>query len=335
MTLDLRTRYLGLELRNPLVASASPLTGDLDGLRALEAAGAAAVVLPSLFEEQIERDELEHHRLQEYGTESYAEALDYFVDFEDYNFGPEGYLELVASASQALSIPVIGSLNGASPGGWVEYAQRIEDAGANALELNAYLLPVNAEQSGQSVEQRYIELVRAVRARIDIPLAVKVGPYFSSVPGMARAFADAGANGLVLFNRFLEPDIDLESFEVVPRLVLSDPEEMRLPLRWMAILHGQLECSLAASSGVHGAEAAVKMLLAGADVVMMTSLLLRRGPEHLAAILEELQTWFEEREYASIEQAKGSMSRRNCPNPGGFDRANYMRAIVSYSGKPI
>jgi len=335
MNADLSTSWLGIGLGNPLVAAASPLTGDLNTLLRLEDTGVAAVVLPSLFEEQVEHEEEQVARLRDYGSESFAEALDYFPALEDYNTGPEHYLELVGKAKERLQVPVVASLNGHTAGGWVRYARLIQETGADALELNAYFVPTDPEATGEQVESRYLELVQAVREAVTIPLAVKIGPMFTSLPNMASRLEGAGAQGLVLFNRFLEPDIDLENLKVVPRLHFSQRDEMGMPLRWIAILREHLDISLAATSGVHDSDTAMKMILAGADVVMLASVLLQRGPEYLAAMLQGLSEWLEEHEYASVDQAKGSMSRRNCPDASAFERGNYMRALTSYTGEPI
>lgn len=334
MNVDLSTRYLGFELANPLVASASPLTGDLDTLYALEDAGASAVVLPSLFEEQIEHQQMAMHALYESLQDGHGEAATYFPELETYNSGPESYLALVANARKSLRVPVIASLNGTTNAGWVRYAKRIEEAGASALELNVYLVAADPEVSAAQVEERYLDLVRAVRTSISIPLAVKVGPHFSSFANMARKLVDAGAQGLVLFNRFLHPDIDLETLEVKPDLELSTPSESRLAVRWVAILRGRVKASLAATGGAHGPAEVAKLLLAGADVVMMASALLRQGPGHLKGVRAGLQTWLEEKEYLSVEQMKGSLSQVNSPDPGAFERANYMKALTSFGNTP-
>ncbi len=331
MSVDLRTTYLGLELRNPLVASASPLTGSLDALRRLQDAGAGAVVVQSLFEEQIEHEDLEVHHVLETGAESFPEALSYFPELEDYNTGPTAYLRHLEEAKSAVSIPVMGSLNGSSEGGWVRYARLIEEAGADALELNVYLVAADPDWSPAEVEARYLDLVAAVRAEISIPLAVKVGPYFTAMAHMARRLAGAGADGLVLFNRFLHPDLDLESLQVVPSLHLSTSSELGLPLRWIALLRGAVDVSLAATTGVHTPDDVLKLLLVGADVTMMASALLQNGPEHVGRVLEGVHGWLEEREYRSVEQMKGSMSQRAAPDPGAFERTQYMKALVSYS----
>jgi len=323
---DLRTRYLGLDLRTPLAASASPLTGSLDGLRRLEAAGAAAVVLPSLFEEQLTLEAQQVGRLLEGGADSVSAAL----TLDDYNAGPSGYLALVEQAKATLQIPVIASLNGVTPGTWIKHASLLEEVGADALELNIYYVSSRPGLSGGEVEGNYLELVRAVRQTIGIPLAVKLSPYFSSVANLARQLVEAGANGLVLFNRFYQPDLDLETLEVTPRLELSTSEELRLPLRWIAILHKQVPASLAASTGVHTAADVVKVLLAGADVAMMTSALLRHGPEHLAAVEAGLQDWLEERGMQSVGHLRGLRSQRSIRDPAAWERANYITMLASY-----
>jgi dihydroorotate dehydrogenase (fumarate) len=328
---DLGTRYLGLRLRTPLVASSSPLTGGLDGLRRLEDAGVAAVVLPSLFEEQLTEEALALHGALEAGTGVFAEALDYLPEPPESATGPDGYLELVAAARRALAIPVIASLNGTTPGGWVEYARLIEQAGAHALELNLYQVSADPAESASDVEARDLALVAAVRAHIRIPLAVKLGPFYTAFAHFAARVVGGGADGLVLFNRFYQPDLDLESLEVTPNLVLSRSEELRLPLRWIGILRRRLSASLAASSGVHHAGDALKVLLAGADAVMMASALLENGPALLSAIEADLTRWLEEREYASVEQMKGSLSQGAVPNPEAFERANYLRTLRSWS----
>lgn len=331
MSVDLSTQYLGLSLYNPLVASAGPLTASVDGLRRLEDAGVAAAVLPSLFEEQFVHDEAEINRLYEHHTQSFAESLDYFPELDDYHAGPTDYLKHVQGAKQAVSIPVIGSLNGYSEGGWTRYAREIESAGADALELNIYFVPTDPEMTGADVENRYVDLVGTVRDSVSIPLAVKIGSQFSSIPNIAQRLVEAGANGLVLFNRYLEPDIDLESLQITPDLVLSSRHELRLPLRWIAIMRDDIQASLAATSGAHLAEDVVKLLLVGADVVMMTSVLLTHGPEYVKSLRADLVNWLEEHEYASVKQMKGSMSLANCPEPSALARSNYMKALISYS----
>ncbi len=330
MSPDLHCTYLGLRLASPLVASASPLTGELDSLRALEEAGAAAVVLPSLFEEQIEHEETYVHDTLERGAQSFGEALTYFPEMDDYNTGPGVYVEHVAAAKEALSIPVIASLNGVTPGGWVRYAELLQQAGADAIELNVYAVETDPYASAASVEDRTLRLVSKVHGALGIPLAVKIGPYYTALANTAVRLADAGAAGLVLFNRFLQPDIDLETMTVRPELQLSRSDEMRLPLRWIAILRGRVPVSLAATSGVGTSDDVVKLLLAGADAVMLASALLRQGPGLLSELTDGLTAWLEEREYASVDQLRGSMSQETCGDARAFERAQYVRALVDY-----
>jgi dihydroorotate dehydrogenase (fumarate) len=327
---DLTTTYLGLQLKNPLVASASPLSKKVDNVRRIEDAGAAALVMYSLFEEQIthESHELDHYL--ERGTHSYAEALSYFPDIDYYNLGPEPYLEHLHKIKQAVSIPVIGSLNGVSSGGWIEYAQKIEETGADALELNIYYLPTDFDLSGVELEEDFVQLVRDVRAKVKLPLAVKLSPYFTALPNMAKRFVEAGANALVLFNRFYQPDFDLEELEVVPNLILSTSHELRLPLRWIAILYGRIATDFALTSGVHTAQDVLKAMMAGANVAMMTSTLLANGVGRIMHILTDLQEWMEEHEYESIAQMRGSMSQRAVAEPAAFERANYMKALNTF-----
>jgi dihydroorotate dehydrogenase (fumarate) len=333
MSVDLRTRYLGLDLANPVVAAASPLTGSVDSLRELEGAGVGAVVLRSLFEEQIEHEEMAAHDLFLYGAEISAEVTGYFPELEDYNTGPDAYLGLIEGAKRALAVPVIASLNGHSAGGWTRYASLFEDSGADAIELNVYFLATDPNVSSAEVEQRYVDLVASVVEQVKVPVSVKIGPFFSSVANVALRIVDAGASGLVLFNRFLQPDVILEDLEVAPRLVLSTSEESRLALRWIAILRGHTEASLAASSGVHRPEDALKLLLAGADVVQIASSLIQRGPYHVESLLRGMQAWLEEGEYESVAQMRGSLSQRNVPDPEAFERSNYMRALVTYTSE--
>ncbi len=327
---DLRTRYLGLDLANPIVPSASPIGQRIDTLIRAQEAGAAAVVLPSLFEEQIEHDEMQLHGVLEVGSNSFAEALTYLPEFEDYDTGTDAYLRHLEATKTELEIPVIASLNGITTGGWIGHAKRIQEAGADALELNIYFIAADPDETGDSVEQRYVELVEAVRAEITIPLAAKIGPFFSSVGHMAHRLVAAGADGLVLFNRFMQPDIDLEDMRVDPTLRLSWPDELRLPLRWIAILRDEVHCSLAATTGIHSASDALKALLVGADVTMMASALLREGPEHIGVVLAEMTVWLEEHDYESVEQMKGSMSHANVPNPVAYARANYAKLVTSF-----
>jgi dihydroorotate dehydrogenase (fumarate) len=328
---DLRTRYLGLELRTPLVASSSPLTGELDSLRRLEDAGIAAVVLPSLFEEEITHASLAVHGALEAGAETFAEALHYHPERASYAAGPDRYLELVAAARRALGIPVIASLNGDTPGGWLDHARWIEQAGADALELNLYQVAADPAHPSALLETRDLEVVAAVRAGLRIPLAVKLSPFFTGLAHFAVKLAEAGADGLVLFNRFYQPDLDLETLEVAPHLVLSSSQELRLPLRWIGILRGRVKASLAASSGVHGVEDVLKVLLAGADVAMQASALLQWGVPRIGEIEGGLARWLDEREYDSVEQMKGSVSQRSAADPEAFERANYRRTLRSWS----
>ena len=327
---DLTTTYLGFDLKNPLVASASPLSKKLDTVRRIEDAGAAALVMYSLFEEQItlESQVLDHYL--ERGTHSFAEALTYFPDLDYHNLGTEPYLEHLHKIKQAVSIPVIGSLNGISTGGWVEYAHRIEQAGADALELNIYYMPTDPDLTGAELEEDYVQLVKDVRAKIKIPIAVKLSPYFTALPNLAKRIVEAGADGLVLFNRFYQPDFDLEELEVVPNLVLSTSHEMRLPLRWIAILYGRIETDFALTSGVHTAQDVLKAMMAGANVAMMTSTLLENGVGRIMHILTDLEEWMEEHEYESIEQMRGSMSQQAVTEPAAFERANYIRALNTF-----
>jgi len=328
---DISTQYLGLTLRSPLVASASPLTGDPAMWERFERSGAGAIVLPSLFEEQIERDSFAVDFALDHGTNAFGEALSYLPDLDDYDTGPNRHLTLVEQATEHLSIPVIASLNGTTPGGWVRYAKHLADAGANAIELNLYDVVADPHESAADVERRYLELIEEVKAEIHVPLAVKLSPWFTALAHFAVAAQQAGADGLVLFNRLYQPDIDLDTLDVTPRLQLSTAAELRLPLHWIGLLSGVVPCSLAASTGAHTGTDAVKLLLAGADVVMTTSSLLRNGPEHLAVMEGELRAWMAERDYDSVEQLKGSVSRRNVPDPQVYERSNYYQVIHSWS----
>lgn len=328
---DLSTTYLGMRLRNPLVPSASPLGANLDTLLRLEDAGAAAVVLPSLFEEQIVHDEVEITRLLALGADSQPEAGSYFPEMDDYNTGPSGYLRHLTAAKRSLSIPVIASLNGATRGGWTKHARLLEEAGADALELNIYVVAVDPDMTSGDVEHQYLDLVGAVASEVSIPLAVKVAPYFTSLSSMAVRLVSAGAEGLVLFNRFVQPEIDLEERRVLTTVHLSSPEEVRLPLRWISILRDRVDISLAATSGVHGAAEVLKLVLAGADVTMMASALLERGPEYLGVVLRDVEDWLKGHDYHSLEQAKGSMSQKSIADPAAFARVQYMRALTTYA----
>lgn len=332
MPVDLSTRYLGIPLEHPIcLAACGPLTGDIDSLERLEAAGAAAAVLPSLFEEQIEHEQLQVAQMYEYQSESFAEALSHFPETTELRTATEDYLDHIEAAKRALKIPIIGSLNGASPGGWIRYAKAIEEAGADALELNIYIVPTSVHCSAGEVENRYVEMVTRVRDAVKIPLAVKIGQNFTSLPHFAQQLVAAGADGLVLFNRYLEADIDLEALNFAPDLVLSDQREARIPIRWIAILRDQVQASFAATSGIDRAEGVIKLLLAGADVTMVASVVLKKGPSVLESMLHGLRDWLEENNYESVEQLKGSMSRGNCPDPGLLERVNYMKALTTYT----
>jgi dihydroorotate dehydrogenase (fumarate) len=329
--IDLTTKYLGMELCNPLVVSASPLSEDIGNIRRMEDCGAAAVVLASLFEEQIN---VESHTLDKFlqqGTESFAESLTYIPDLMGYNLGPAGYLEHLRRAKKAVSIPIIASLNGSSTGGWIHYAKDIQQAGADALELNIYFIATDPEMSGATVEQLYVDLLSEVKASIRIPVAVKIGPYFSSLPNTARRLDQAGANALVLFNRFYQPDFDLDNLEVVPNLILSTPHELLLRLTWVAVLYGKIQADLAVTGGVHTGLDVLKSMMAGARVAMMASALLKNGIGHLATVGTELMKWMEEHEYESIRQMQGSMSQQAVPDPSAFQRANYVKVLSSYA----
>lgn len=329
--MDLTTTYLGLTLKNPLVPSSSPLSRDLDNLRRMEDAGAAAVVLYSLFEEQItqEMHTLNEHLMQ--GTESFAEALDYFPDAPEYRSGPDAYLEHLRRAKEAIEIPVIASLNGVSTGGWVRYAKDLEQAGADALELNIYYLPTDLSMGSAEVEQLYLDALTDVKTAVSIPVAMKLNPYFSAMANMAKRLSDGGADGLVLFNRFYQPDLDLENLEVTPNLKLSSSVELRLPLRWIAILYGRLQSDLALTTGVHTVMDVLKGLAAGADVVMLASELLQNGINRLQVLRMGMEAWLVENEYESLDQLRGSLSQINVEEPAAFERANYMRVLSSYA----
>jgi len=328
--MNLTTNYLGMSLKNPIVASSSPLSHTVDSIRRLEDAGVAAVVMYSLFEEQIGFDSyyVDYHLT--HGIDSYAESISYFPDMQSYNVGPDQYLDLIRRAKEKVDIPIIGSLNGASVGGWTDYAAQIEEAGADALELNIYYLPTNTQITGVEVETLYLDILAAVRQVITIPVAVKIGPFFSSIPNMASRLSDAGAEGLVLFNRFYQPDFDLEKLEVAPRLVLSNSDDLRLPLRWVAILYGRLTADLAITSGIHTAHDVLKSLMAGARVSMMASELLQNGLRRVGQILNELVTWMNEHEYESVMQMIGAMSQKHCAERAAYERANYMKMLDSY-----
>lgn len=327
--MNLKTNYMGLKLRTPLVVSACPLTESIDNIKRMEDAGASAVVLFSLFEEQVRHERYELHWSMTQGTESFPEALNYFPEPEELLVGPEAYLGHIQRAKEAVSIPIIASLNGSTPSGWTDVARQIQQAGADALELNLYNVPTDPALSGAELERQYLEVVRSVRGAVTIPLAVKASPFFTNFANMAQRFVECGANGLVMFNRFYQPDIELESLEVAPHVFFSTPMAMRLPLRWVAILYDRLGVSLAATSGVHRGTDALKMLMAGADVTMLCSALFRHGIGHLRTVEEELVAWMREHDYESVQQLKGSLSHKFCPDPSAFERAQYMRAVAS------
>ncbi len=332
--MDLKTKYLGFELKHPLVASASPLSSNVAGVRRLEDANAAAIVLPSVFEEQIEKQDkiLDHY--MDFGTHSFAEALDYFPEPEEFKVGPSEYLKLVSEAKAAVDVPLIASLNGDSPGGWTNYAKLIEQAGADALELNLYHISTDSSMSSSDVEKMYLDTVSEVRKQVSIPIAVKLSPFFTAFAYSAKEFCNAGADGLVLFNRFYQPDYDLDMLEVVPHLVLSNSDELRLPLRWIAILYGQIETDFALTSGVHNHKDVLKGLMAGANVTMMTSELLKKGVGRIDDILAKLTKWMKKRDYESVMQLQGSMSMKHVADDDAFERANYMKVLQSWKEDP-
>jgi dihydroorotate dehydrogenase (fumarate) len=328
---DLTTKYLGLTLKSPLVASASPLCESADNIRKLEDQGIAGVVLPSLFEEQLNLDSLMVDSDLSRGTDSFPESQNFFPNLQTYNLGPDGYLELIRFAKESVAIPVIASLNGVSGGGWVQYARLLEEAGADAIELNIYSIATDPAQSGAEVEQGYIDLLRQIKRSIRIPVAVKMSPFFSAPANIGARLDEAGANALVLFNRFYQPDFDIENLEVVPSLTLSRPEELLVRLHWVAILHGHVRADLGITGGVHTAQDVIKCIMAGARVAFMTSALLRNGVHHAAHVTSELGRWLDEHEYSSVQQMCGSMSHRSVPDPAAFERGNYMRVLSSYA----
>jgi dihydroorotate dehydrogenase (fumarate) len=329
--IDLSTKYLGLQLKNPVVASASPLCDSLENIRCLEDHGIAAVVLPSLFEEQLILESESVDADLSRGAETFAESLSYFPDLTTYNLGPDGYLELIREAKSRVSVPVFASLNGVSPGGWVRYAREMEQAGADAIELNIYSLVTDPRRTAAQVEEEYCELLRSVKENLKIPVAVKLSHFFSAVPNFATRMDAAGADALVLFNRFYQPDLDLEQLEIVPSLILSQPSELLLRLHWVGIVFGHVRADLAVTGGVHSASDVLKSVMAGARIAMMTSALLRNGVEHLDTVLADLLRWMEEHEYESVSQMCGSMSQQNVPDPAAYQRANYMRVLRSYT----
>jgi len=328
--MDLTTKYLGLALRNPLVPSASSLCEDLGNIKKMEDAGAGAVVLHSLFEEQLRHEaaELDHHL--EHGTDSFAEALSYFPEPKEFRLGPEEYLDHISKAKQAVRIPVIASLNGTSVGGWIDYAKKIQDAGADALELNIYYIPTDMALSAAQVEKTYLDILKAVRASVTLPVAVKLSPFFSNLAHVARELDKGGADGLVLFNRFYQPDINLDTLEVEHSILLSTAQARRLPLRWIAILYGRVKADLAATSGIHNAQDVLKTLMAGAKVAMLCSVLFKQGIDQIRVIEREMRAWMEQHEYESVQQMQGSLSQKKCPDPSAFERAQYMRALRSF-----
>lgn len=332
--MDLSTTYMGLPLAHPIVPSAGPLTNSVDRIKRLEDAGASAVVLPSLFEESIEHDShvLDHYL--NYGTESFAEATTYFPNLSTLSVGPDEYLDLVRRAKAATNIPIIASLNGRSSGGWTRYASLIEEAGADAIELNIYMLATDLHTTSAHVEQVYLDVLREVKQRVHIPVAMKLSPFFTATADMCRRLSEKGANALVLFNRFYQPDFDLDNLEVTPHLVLSDSDELRLPLRWVAILYGRIKANLAVTTGVHTHLDVLKSVMAGAHVTMMASELLHNGLGRIQEVLKDTQDWMEAREYVSIGQMRGSMSQQSVANPNVFERANYMKVLQSWRPEP-
>lgn len=329
--IDLATTYLGFDLKSPIVASSSPLCDTVDGIRRLEDAGVAAVILPSLFEEQIELETRANESAMSRGSESFAESLNYLPNLLTYNTGPQGYLELIHSAKAAVDIPVIASLNGVSSGGWTQHAREMEQAGASAIELNIYSIPVDARRSGTNVELGYVDLVRRVRQTVSVPLAVKLPNLLTAPANLAKQLDEVGVDGLVLFNRFYQPDFDVDALELVPTLSLSSPQELLLRLHWVAILFRQVRADLAVTGGVHSGKDVLKAMMAGANVAMMASALLKYGVGHVVVVLEEIRHWMEEHEYESIGQMCGSLSRRSAPNAGALERGNYMRVLSSYT----
>lgn len=328
--MDLSTTYLGLPLKHPVCASASPLSDSLDGIRRLEDGGAAAIVLFSLFEEQIRHESNALAALTDAGTESFAESLSYFPEASDYKIGGESYLDLIRRGAEAIDIPLIASLNGVTNEGWIEYSKEMQEAGASALELNVYHIPADLRESGRDVERRYIDILKSVKAAVSIPVSMKLSPFFSAIGHMARELDEAGVDGLVLFNRFYQPDFDIDKLEVAQTLELSSPAEIRLPLLWIAVLYGKLNCSLAATTGVHTQTEVLKYLMAGANAVMSTSALLKNGPSHAGTLVQHLREWMERKEYESVTQMQGSMSQKNVGDPTAFERANYIKILGSY-----
>lgn len=328
--MDLTTKYMGLKLKNPIVPSASPLSQTVDSVKAMEDAGASAVVVYSLFEEQIAHESGELDHFLSFGAESYSEATSYFPEQEQFNLGPYEYLDHIANLKKVTDIPIIGSLNGVSSGGWVKYAKNIEQAGADALELNVYYIPTNVNLTSNEIENMYLDTLKSIKEQINIPVAIKLSPFFTSMSNMARKLDAANADALVMFNRFYQPDFDLEKLEVVPNLILSTNWEMRLPLRWIAILYSHIKASMAATSGIHNYEDVIKVMMAGGDAAMVCSELLMNGIGRITEMIKGLENWMEENEYESIDMMKGSMSQKAVQEPAAFERANYMKALQSY-----
>lgn len=330
--MDLTTNYLGITLKSPLVVgSCAPLTEEIDNIKRMEDAGAAAVVLHSFFEEQLRQEQLELHHHLTHGTESYPEALTYFPEPEIFHVGSDEYLEHIRKAKKMVDMPIIASINGSTLGGWLDYSKQIEQAGADALELNIYYVPTDLDIPGGEIEQNYLDILKAVKSEINIPIAIKISPYFSNMANMAKRFAEAGVDGLVLFNRFYQPDIDLNNLEVYPNVLLSTPQAMRLPMRWIAILYGKIDADLAATSGIHHSTDVIKMVMAGAKITQVVSALLRHGIHYLGTLEEGIRNWMEENEYTSIRQMQGSFSQLHCPDPTAFERAQYMKALQTYA----
>ncbi len=330
--MDLKTTYMGMTLKSPLVVgSCAPLTEEIDNIKRMEDAGAAAVILHSFFEEQLRQEQLELHHHLTYGTESFAEALTYFPEPEIFHVGSDEYLNHIQQAKEMVDMPIIASINGSTLGGWLDYSQKIQQAGADALELNIYYVPTDLDIPGGEIEQNYLDILKAVKSEINIPVAIKLSPYFSNMANMAKRLSEAGADGLVLFNRFYQPDIDLNNLEVYPNVLLSSPQAMRLPMRWIAILYGKIEADLASTSGIHHASDVIKMVMTGAKITQVVSALLRHGIHYLATLEEGMRNWMEENEYESIQQMQGSLSQLHCPDPAAFERSQYMKALQTYA----
>ncbi|MDJ0601167.1 MAG: dihydroorotate dehydrogenase-like protein [Crocosphaera sp.] len=330
--MDLTTTYMGMTLKSPLVVgSCAPLTEEIDNIKRMEDSGAAAVVLHSFFEEQLRQEQLELHHHLTYGTESFAEALTYFPEPEIFHVGSDEYLNHIRTSKEMVNIPIIASINGSTLGGWLDYSQQIEQAGADALELNIYYVPTDLDIPGGEIEQNYLDILKAVKSEINIPVAIKLSPYFSNMANMAKRLEETGADGLVLFNRFYQPDIDLNNLEVYPNVLLSTPQAMRLPMRWIAILYGKIEADLAATSGIHHSSDVIKMVMAGAKITQVVSALLRHGIHYLGTLEEGIRNWMEENEYESIQQMQGSLSQLHCPDPAAFERSQYMKALQTYA----